>query len=1399
MFHWRRRGLLLLRKYVSKFQGEKERKRSEELSTEESKGEPALRPFRSWALNNWGRKHNVQIESVQEARIRAILTILSSPEEREEILRQPHPPIRGCHTAHFAWTEEMDDDAFIPEAKPVMIEISRVPLWAKEDLPKIFRKLGQVLQIPQDSRDLVKRDVNALIYEQRGITCQDPFKWKWENAGPLVTNRTHSIGIDNSSFGREVANGTPRRDTEKPWSPGGWRVPHRRCASRSFISKEKPDFFALQETHIEAQKLKFYVVTLAPGYTAIASSAVGRKRGVALLFKSEYQLLSSGEDVQGRYVWGSFKVSPDIVNVASIYAPNQTGDMIPFWDRIRREFLTATWVALGATQVAERGCYYLGLFLKTNIQAEDEALVFQEMCNTLGVTDARPWAARIEGPKFTRAQFREGKFIWSRLDRLYAPDVRILKMTHHSRREIKTLQYRKKDELLHVPAKEKSLQDLLKLGENNLTHEQEAELQRLIEEVRELQAWKHHRWKLTCRDKFIAEGDACTSYFFRKFKKRRARTTLSKLKNHEGVLMENQKDIAKVVQDNFTCLYSAKEQSLQERSAVTRILQDTHQNLSPQQVALLGDLPSERKLLDSLLLLPSGKSPGPDGMGTEVMRILWPVIGESYHRMALELWSSGSLLPHFKDGLICLLPKIPDPDFISHWRPITLLNATYRLMAKLLAARLALVLPSITPIEQQGFVKGRGTQNYIITFCLVHEALKRQRKSALFFSLDQEKAYDKLCPEYLWSTMAHLGFPPTFISILRALQHQAESRILLNGHLLPPFIVGRGVRQGCPLSPLLYVLASILIINRLKGDNDRHLILPVVLDGGCQVSSVCLADDLAIFTELHEESMANILQLLTLVELASGSKVNLLKSKVLMLGVYRGFPEWLTSIGLRLVDKREVTVYLGAPLTTVWHGVDNGENLLERLKQKVEYFSAPSLSFESRIVALRHGIFPTLIYQMLVTKFKKRTLNKFDQILREYVWSTDSEGRKKQSLSAWESLVTPVSWGGLGIFSAEDFQVALISRSILKALQNPHDSLWAPIYASVFLGSETDSLLAALSLSPGPKIPSSCPVASLLWESWSKLITLFRWGPKDGDLFLPAKFKDILFLQARKTLDTREATVLAESSLSWCHSSGIFTLPRLQAHVFSDGKLPANWPLLSLVLESQQPVSGSPFVISAWTAEDGKPFDPSWSASNIYAKLRFNKRSAQGTWLNSKWGFIWSLPHWETCWKFTFLKGLSQRNKIFTWRVSVAAFYVGKNARRLGFSEFSCNFCGGGVEDISHALWLCPRWNRFWLEVATKLPGWDQIPQLRDHLLTLPHVLFWALNSSPPPPPPNVALFRIWFLAVAWRLLWAERCTYKFQGKLNSVSLTKIIICMLEEINPDIVWIWFLPMMALVH
>ncbi|KAL3699779.1 hypothetical protein R1sor_017801 [Riccia sorocarpa] len=677
-------------------------------------------------------------------------------------------------------------------------------------------------------------------------------------------------------------------------------------------------------------------------YSTLAISSLGRRRGVVLVYRKDLQLFESGGDRSGRFVWAKFRREDEDFNVVSVYGPNNARERIEFWRHLRDELPQGKWLAAGDWNAVASS---LDSSSKSNVQSEEEAVVFQDFCAAFSIRDAREWALKTEGPRFSHAQFRQGKLSWSRIDRVYFSHFEVRKVIHH------------------------------------------------------------------VRAKFISEGDACSGYFFRRFRRRRLKTTISKIKTDEGVLLQNPDDIKLVVQHHYTALYSQEEGNPGQEEATESLLSVTDQRLSPQQKLLLDDLPSDNEIFHSLLLLPQGKSPGIDGMSPEVMRLLWPFIGRSFCAAGREFWLSGSLLPFFKDGLIFLLPKVENPATLGQWRPITLLNTVYKVLAKLLASRLALVLPTLVPREQQGFVKGRTPQNCVITFSLVHEALKRERRSAFFVSLDQDKAYDRLLPSFLWRDLQHLDFPVSFVNAVKALQEGVESTILFNGHLLSPFKIGKGVRQGCPLSPLLFVLASIPLIQKIKAENARGSILAVNLGPGIDMSSMCLADDLAIFTQIHRDSFTNLLVFL---DLATGGRVNLKKSKVLMIGVATRPPDWLSGFGLSVVGQTEVTRYLGAPLSTTWRGIDNGQTLLQSLHSKTQYFSSSLLPFESRVLALKHGVFLALIYQMSNTKFKRTSLHECNKILRGFLWSVDSEGKARKSLVAWDNLVLPMFWGGLG-------------------------------------------------------------------------------------------------------------------------------------------------------------------------------------------------------------------------------------------------------------------------------------------------------------------------------------------------------------------------------------------------
>ncbi|KAL3694938.1 hypothetical protein R1sor_008589 [Riccia sorocarpa] len=1130
------------------------------------------------------------------------------------------------------------------------------------------------------------------------------------------------------------------------------RTPHRRYSIRGFLKQVKPDFLALQETHLEHEKISFYVAVMNSDYAVISSSSHGRKRGVALIYRKELRLLQSVSDAHGRYVWGKFLLGDQEVFVDSVYAPNDASERIDFWRSLRAELPSGRWIISGDWNAVISS---KDSSSNSNVQTEEEAIEFQALCSSLQVGDARERAEKRLGPKFTRAQVRERRFIWSRLDMIYVPGVlKVEKIIHHTsfwtsdhipttvrikleeeetkvprsayskadyyvvqhnlphlqsvwqeleqkysggsamesflkcwsgiRAEVKALQYEKRQRLLKLPDKEKILNALLQLDADGMTEDQERELSNLMLEVRELQAWDNHRWRLTCRENFIKDGDVSSEYFFRRFRKRRARVTIKKLKAEDGRNIESPEDINMEIQTYYTNLYRAQDVDEQQREYTRRFLENTNRTVEPDHNKMLDETPGERELKDSLWLLPSGKSPGPDGMTTEVLKLMWPFAGRLFSRACAECWESGNLHPAFKEGLIVLLPKGLQPETISQWRPITLLNVVYKVLAKLLASRLALILPQITPVEQQGFLKGRSTFNCILTFCMVHEALKMNRSSDFFYSLDQEKAYDRVLPYYLWETMSKLGFSDKFVTVVRSLQTEAESRIMLNGRTLPAFQIGKG----------------------------------------------------------------------------------------------RNFPTWAASLGFTLV----VTTYLGAPLTTIGRCTGKEGGLLTKMVAKVNYFTSPFVSFDARILVAKHVLFPTLMYQLFTTVFKKTTLKRLEGKIREYIWSTDRDRKAKVSMVAWETLTLPKRFGGLGLFDIPLFQQALMCRCILRALADPQGSLWSPIFARIFLGVHESFLGYALCVVNPPTSISLCPVTSLLLSAWKNFISLFRWRPTEVISCLGGDFRDALFLAARSSLDCQSAAEAADSLVANCRGADVFSLEELQSWMTANsqglrgiGNSYTNVleAALSLNWRDQGPVPH----LDTWVNEEEETFGPQWKVSKIYETLVRDRGNQHYRALNDKWRLRWTPQLWGKLWGIMEVKGLSNRHKNFIWRILVAGFMDGRRAHRIGLPDVACAFCGVGIEDMSHAVWLCPRWTRIWRDIAEKIHGFLPLVDLRDSLALLPQVLLWATHGSK-----SEVLFRLWMLALTWRVLWSERCALRFQARQDSVTLNRIAVAMLEEV-----------------
>jgi exonuclease III len=249
------------------------------------------------------------------------------------------------------------------------------------------------------------------------------------------------------------------------------------------------------------------------------------------------------------------------------------------------------------------------------------------------------------------------------------------------------------------------------------------------------------------------------------------------------------------------------------------------------------------------------KSPGPDGLTYEFYQRNFDVIGRDLQQLFNKfLTNPGSIPKNFAEGVIILIPKIRGAKSMNEFRPISLLNCDYKLFAKILANRISAKLDTIIGEGQAACMKNRSCvrnvsqlRNFIIN-ASSGQGRRRVRNCFGLYSLDLNKAFDRVNHQFLWSCLERFGFPPQMINVLKALYKNATSKVLVNGFLTNNINIKNSVRQGCPLSMVLFVLYIEPLIKSI--DND----LSGVTMGPTTIKTLAYADDVCYIVRNDEEA-----------------------------------------------------------------------------------------------------------------------------------------------------------------------------------------------------------------------------------------------------------------------------------------------------------------------------------------------------------------------------------------------------------------------------------------------------------------------------------------------------------------------------------------------------------------
>jgi len=311
-----------------------------------------------------------------------------------------------------------------------------------------------------------------------------------------------------------------------------------------------------------------------------------------------------------------------------------------------------------------------------------------------------------------------------------------------------------------------------------------------------------------------------------------------------------------------------------------------------------------------------------------------------------------------------------------------------------------MVVDLVVSLEQSTFIKGRQILDGPLILSKLLAYYKKCNKKLMVFKVDFEKAYDSLSWDYLLEIMRKMGFSDVWCAWIRAALESSRASVLVNGSPTHEFEVQRGLRQGDPLSPFLFVIAmegfhvGLLEASRVGAFNGVK-----IGSSELEISHLLYADDDVIVCDWSLQNAMKIVNMLPVFYMASGLKINLLKSK-------------LTGVGVEFDRVTEVAQMLGcsvAQMPFMYLGVMVGGNmnrinlwnpLIDRFLERLAKWKAKLLSMGGRLTLVKAVLGSLAIYHMSIFKVPLMVLKRLEAIRARFFWGADV-GEKKIQWIAW--------------------------------------------------------------------------------------------------------------------------------------------------------------------------------------------------------------------------------------------------------------------------------------------------------------------------------------------------------------------------------------------------------------
>ena len=539
-------------------------------------------------------------------------------------------------------------------------------------------------------------------------------------------------------------------------------------------------------------------------------------------------------------------------------------------------------------------------------------------------------------------------------------------------------------------------------------------LQEQYEEIRENRMRGH---LIRSRSEIMADWEKPSKYFLNLEKRNYVNKTILELKTENGNKINDPTEILKLQKEFYQDLFSTKKTINIENSYFDPYLINLP-TLSEEMKNKLDEPFTIEELDESIKKSKLNKAPGPDGYTNEFFKFFKDELIVWLYRVYLESFQYGELSPNIINGTITCIPKGGKlRTSLKNWRPLTLLNGTYKFLSAMISERVKTVLQTLINNDQTGFITNRFIgENTRLLFDIINYA-EIEQIPGLLIIVDYAKAFDTIEWNFINKSLKLFNFGTELIKWIALLRENSFSRVEQNGNFSENIVLSRGCRQGDPISPYLFVLCAEILSHVIREYPD----IKGIETYGVENKLSQYADDTTLFIKADLESLTGVIRVLDWFKKISGLEVNKDKTKVIKIGAIRDRSISLEGkFGLDWTTEFEVLgiKYRIKHMTTITD--DNISSKIVEMKKLIAVWNTRNLTPYGKVTILKSLIYSKITHILLSLP------NPSDQMFKELQSMVDSFlWNKKPPKFRKEILEADTLDGGLKLHNLKTFCMAL--------------------------------------------------------------------------------------------------------------------------------------------------------------------------------------------------------------------------------------------------------------------------------------------------------------------------------------------------------------------------------------